>query len=147
MSENSNDGPVKFGWRAAFIGGAVTMGGVAFLGTLVTNISLWISISGGRSLNQAYASLSSGFFAPYTLFSVLGDVLAGFAGGYVSALYGCKRALMQGMTAGAISILFQILMILGPGGHVGPAWYVALSLVIPIASGAFGGYICARKAR
>jgi len=136
--------PRNFGWCAALIGGATSIGGSAFLGTLITNVGLWYFLWQGLSLEQAYTSLGSGITSPTEVLSFVAKAASCFCGGYISAQYGNGHPLVQSAVSGVLSIAFYIVMVLGPLSQPGSIESVLLSLLTPAVSSLLGGYIYAR---
>jgi hypothetical protein len=139
------DQPRGFGWGAAILGGAVAIGGAAFFGTLVANVVVRMAIANGSSREQAFAALASGGASVVAFLSLLAVAIPGVAGGYLSAKYGRGRALAQAGAAGAIALSFVIVMYFNPSSQPGPPWFVALSLLAPLASSLLGGLLYARR--
>ena len=135
-----------FNWWSALVGGVAAMGASALLGTLVTNASLWVFMSQGLSVQEAYAHMGSNITSPVELLSLAMLCLSGAFGGYVSALYGKGRHLVQGTAAGVVSTAFFLAMSLSPVSQSVPGWYFPVSMAGAIFSGLLGGYIRARNA-
>ena len=146
MHQASNANP-QFLWRPSLLGGMAAIGIAALFGTLVSNVSLWIYLAKGLTAQEAYARMGGfGFSSPTELLSFAVLLLAGFSGGYSSALYGGSRHVLQAFVAGAVSTTFFIVMGLGPSNPPIPAWYAALHFTLLLASSLAGGYLCARSA-
>jgi putative membrane protein (TIGR04086 family) len=122
------------------------IGGSALLGTVVTNLGLWLSRSSGLTLQEAYARDGFDLTSPTELLSIVVLLCSGMFGGYVSAMHGAGRHLAQGLAAGAITCLFFLAMSFGSSNTRAPGWYVALHLALAILSGVLGGYVYARRA-
>lgn len=87
----------------------------AFLGTLVAVVSQRMWMAKGASREQAASLLASSFFSTVGLLSMLATVCASALGGYISAHYGRGRPLVQASAAGALGLLFPLVMLAGPG--------------------------------
>ena len=136
-------GTTVFSWGAATLGGCVAIAGSAFFGTLIASVSLRLSMAEGLSLEQANSALASGGVSVFTVLAPLLSLLAGVAGGYVAAKYGCAKALAQAAAASLFPLLFMAVMYVNPGSQSGPAWYVAYSLVSPVLASLAGGlFLC-----
>jgi len=116
----------------------------ALLGTAVTNASLWLAIARGLTLQEAYAPIGFNLTSPTELLSFATILVSGLFGGYVSALHGNGRHVLQGFVGGALGSLFFVAMSLSPS-HV-PRWYVLSHIGIMLVSSPIGGYIYARRA-
>jgi hypothetical protein len=123
------------------------IGGTALLGTLITNVSLWMSLAKGLTLQEAYAQIGFDFSSPTELLSFGALLFSGFSGGYVAALYGSGRHFIQSLFAGAVGTTFFIAMRIGPSSPPMPGWYVPLYLASVMLSSVVGGYAYARQAR
>lgn len=135
-----------FRFIPALIGGMAAIGCSALLGTLVTNVSLWMSLSKGLSIQEAYVRIGFDLASPTEILSFAVILLSGFFGGYVSAWYGGGRHIVQALAAGAIGATFFIVMSLGPSNPPMPRWYVLLHLASVLLSSLVGGYAHARRA-
>lgn len=124
----------------------VAIGGAALFGTLVTNVSLWVSIAKGLTLSQAYAQMGYDLTAPTELLSLATILLSGFWGGYVSALYGGGRHLAQAAVAGTVGASFFLVMNLSPSQSPTPGWYVPLCIAAVVFSSLAGGFAYERRA-
>jgi len=128
------------------MGGMVGIGIAALFGTLVSNVSLWIYLSKGLTIQEAYRQMGElGLASPTEILSFVVLLLAGFSAGYTSAVYGGRRQVLQGFVAGAISTMFFVVMILGPSNPPVPTWYSALEFVLLITSSLAGSYLYARR--
>lgn len=136
----------RFRWVPSLVGGMAAIGGAALLGTLVTNVSLWLSLAKGLTLQEAYARMGFDFSSPTEVLSFGAVLLSGFFGGYVAALYGSGRHLIQALAAGAVGTAFFIVMSLGPSNPPMPGWYVPLYLASVLLSSLMGGYAYTRRA-
>jgi hypothetical protein len=121
------------------------IGTAALFGTLVTNISLWLALARGLSLQQAYARLGYELTSPMELFSFGVVLLAGFFGGYIAASHGGGLHTRQALAAGIVATTFFLAMTIGPSGSPPPAWYVALHLISTLLSSLAGGQAYARR--
>jgi hypothetical protein len=135
-----------FSWWPALVGGVAAMGASALLGTLVTNASLWFFMSQGLSVQEAYARMGSNITSPVELLSLAMLGLSGVFGGYVSALYGGGRHIVQGTAAGVVSTVFFLAMSLSPVSQAVPGWYLPVSMAGAIIAGLVGGCIHGRNA-
>jgi hypothetical protein len=122
------------------------MGASAFLGTVVTNVSLWLFLQQGLSLQAAYARMGTSITSPVELLSLAVLGLSGVFGGYVSAAHGSGRHLLQGAGAGVVGSAFFAVMALGPASQSVPAWYLPVSVAGAILSGFIGGVLHSRRA-
>ncbi|GEM_PF-6499137 len=135
----------KFGWNAAFLGGMASVGGSAFFGTLISNVAIIYLMFQGLSANEAYDSLGNGITSPTDVLSYLAKVVFCFYGGYASAKYGNGHPLIQATAVGVISLLFYLVMMLGPFSHSNGVLDVLLSLVTPIVSSLLGGILYIKR--
>ena len=135
----------SFGWGAALLGGAVAIAGAAFLGTLAANVRLRMSLAEGQSTEQAYAALAASSGPMDVLLSLATLALPCAAGGYLSAKRGRGHALVQAGVAGAVALLFVVVVYLNPSSQPGPQWFIGLSLVTPVFSSVLGGWLYVRK--
>jgi hypothetical protein len=115
-------------------------GGNALFGTIFSNVSLWLALWSGLTLEQAYASLSLVDFTSTQLLSFCVVLLSGFSGGYVAALYGSGRHISQAAVAGGIGATFFIAMNLTPLNQAEPIWYLPLHIAATLVSSLAGGY-------
>lgn len=142
----SNKSPSReFSWRAAFLGASVGIAGPAYFGTLAANLTLWVWIAQGQTLQAAYAQLFQYKFTFVVVMHLVADACFAFASGWVSAAYGRGAALVQGVAAGLLSASFPLVMWLSPNPGEMPLLFRALSLGIPILGGVVGGLAHARK--
>jgi len=130
-----------FSWRAAVLGAGFSAGGQAFLGTLVAVVSQRVWMAKGASREQAASLLASSFFSTVGLLSMLATVCAAALGNYISAHYGRGRPVVQASAAGALGLLFPLVMLASPEAQTGPIWFFGWSFGIPMASAIFGGYL------
>ena len=136
----------SFLWIPAFVGGMVAIGISALFGTLVANASLWVFVSQGLNIQEAYSRLGSfDFFTPSALLSLLVIFLAGLYGGFVSAQRGGSCHLLQALIAGVIANSFFLVMSLGPSDTTTPAKYIAVQIFVLLISSVFGGYWYAKR--
>jgi hypothetical protein len=113
----------------------------ALFGTLVTNVSVWLHMSRGLTVQEAYSRIGFGLSSPTEQLSLAVVCASGFFGGYVSAAYATGRNLLQGLASGLVGVCFFLVMWVGPANPVIPPWYVALLLASLLASSLLGGYI------
>lgn len=137
-SNSLNSEPSGLGWAAAMVGGATSIGMTAFLGTLISVVSLRVAIAQGLSPSEAYAALALSSTSLASILTLLSELLAGAVGGYISATYGQGGWLAQAVAAGAINLLFVLAMYLNPTSQPGSAWFIAISFVVPLASSILG---------
>jgi hypothetical protein len=135
----------RFSWRAALLGAAVGVGGQAYSGTLIGNLSLWVMLSLGVSLKDAYAQIYSYTLTPTFVLSFVLDVFVVLACGHVAASFARSRPYQHGLMAGLMTASFSVVMLMGPAPASRPAWYTWLVLILPIVGGAAGAYLHARK--
>lgn len=102
------------------LGAGFSAGGQAFLGTLVAVVSQRVWMAKGASREQAASLLASSFFSTAGLLSMLATVCAAALGGYISAHYGRGRPLDQASAAGALGLLFPLVMLASPEAQTGP---------------------------
>lgn len=146
-SSQSVQGSRKFRWLPSLAGGMAAIGVAALLGTLVTNGSLWFYVAQGFSIQEAYGRIGSfGLNTPAELLSMAVLLLAGFSGGYVSALYGGGRHVLQAFVAGIVGTTFFVAMSIGPSNSAPPSWYATLYIALLLTSSLAGGYWYARNA-
>jgi hypothetical protein len=131
----------RFSWRAALIGGFVAVGAGAFFGTLITNVSLWLTMAKGVPLDEAYASISLSITSPTELLSLISQALSGFFGGYVAVKYGNGRWFVQAPVAGGVLLLFVLVMYASPVSQAGQVWYIAITTIVPFVACIIGGYV------
>jgi len=145
LTPNKNISQQKFGWNAALLGGMASVGGSAFFGTLIGNVAVMYSMFQGLSANEAYDALGSGITSPTEVLSFIARVMFCVYGGYASAKYGNGNPLIQAIAVGVISVLFYVVMMLGPFSQSGGVWNASLSLGAPILSSLFGGFLYIRR--
>lgn len=137
----------RFRWLPSLAGGMAAIGVAALFGTLVTNGSLWFYVVNGLSIQEAYGRIGSfGFNTPAEFLSVAVLLFAGFSGGYVSALYGGGRHILQALVAGVVGTTFFVAMSVGPSSSPPPSWYSGLYFALLLTSSVGGGYWHARSA-
>lgn len=134
-----------FGWGAALLGGATAIAGAAFFGTLLANLTVRMAMTNGLSRDQAYASLASSSTSITVLLTLLTIAVPGAVGGYFSAKHGRGHPLVQGGGAGAIALLFVVVMYFNPSSQPGPPWFVAISVITPLASSLLGSLLYRRQ--
>ncbi|MBD9390987.1 MULTISPECIES: YrzE family protein [unclassified Acidovorax] len=135
----------KVNWWSALVGSAAAIGGSAFLGTVVANAYLWLHLAKGFSPEQAYAQMGRGLTSTVELLSLATLAIATVFGGYVSALYGKGRDLIQGLIAGVLSTSFFFVMALNPASTSVLTWSAAIYFVVATLSGLFGGFVRAQR--
>jgi hypothetical protein len=145
LASDKNISQQTFSWNAALLGGMASVGGSAFFGTLVANVALVFSMLQGLSVNEAYDALGNGITSPTEVLSFIAKVVFCFYGGYASAKYGNGHPLIQAIAVGIISVLFYIVMMIGPSSQSGGVWNVLLSLGTPIVSSLLGGFLYIRR--
>lgn len=136
----------KVNWWSALVGSTAAIGGSAFLGTVVANVHLWWYLAKGLSPEQAYAQMGRGLTSTVELLSLATLAIATVFGGYVSALYGNGRNLVQGLMAGVLSTSFFFIMALNPASTSVLTWSAAIYFAVATLSGLFGGYVRAQRA-
>ncbi|MCO5979357.1 hypothetical protein [Ideonella oryzae] len=136
----------SFLWIPSFVGGMVAIGISALFGTLVANVSLWVFLSQGLNVQEAYARLGSfDFFTPSALLSLLVLFFAGLYGGFLSAQRGGNLHLLQALIAGVIANSFFLVMSLGPSAAPTPTKYIAVHIFVLLSSSLIGGYWYAKR--
>lgn len=135
----------KVDWWSSLVGSAAAVGGSALLGTLVANAFLWWHLAKGFSIEQAYALMGRGLTSATEVLSLATVAIATVFGGYVSALYGNGRDLVQGLVAGCLSTSFFFVMAFNPASTSVLTWSGAAYIGVAILSGLFGGYVRALR--
>jgi hypothetical protein len=144
-NSNSISSHHKFGWNAALLGGLTSVGGSAFFGTLISNVAVIYLMFQGLSANEAYDALGTGITSPTEVLSYLAKVVFCIYGGCASAKFGNGHPLVQAVVVGVISVLFYLVMMLGPFSHSNGISDVLLSLVTPIVSSLLGGILYIKR--
>jgi len=138
--------PTRFSWGAAFLGAAVGIAGPAYSGTLLSNLTVWLFLTQGRSVQEAYAYIGQYSFTLPMSIGLLAEVGFALACGWVAAAYGRGASLLQGLAAGLLTVTFPVVMLLNPASGPIPFWYRAVSLGLPVLGSVVGAYVFARKA-
>lgn len=134
-----------FCWASAFLGAAVGIAGPSVFGTLFGNVILWLFISQGRSVQEAYAYIGQYSLSAPMAINLVADVCFALACGWVSVAYGRGARLSQGVVAGLLTVLFPIVMFLNPVGNQMPMLFVAIALGVPVIGSVVGAYLFSRK--
>jgi hypothetical protein len=135
----------KLQWRVVLLCGAAIVGGNAFLGTLISNISLWLSVAQGLSVQEAWREMFDPV-SPTGFLSACAQFLTGFVGGRAAAASAVVALRTHATLAGAIGTLFVVVMMVTPLGSFGPVWHAVLSTALPPLSAFIGGHSVARHA-
>src|SRR3954467_2663245 len=106
-------------WRSALLGAAVFVAGSAYSGTLVGNVTVWIYLREGLSLQQAYARLWSQGFSVVEVMALVADVVFALACGWIAMAQRRETAIVQGALAGLMAASFPVIMTFGPIGSSG----------------------------
>lgn len=136
---------LKFSWAASLLGGCVAIAGAAFFGTLVANLSMFMSMAGGMSAEQANATLMTEGMLLTTMLAPLLSFMAAAAGGYVAARLGSARALAQAAVSSLFPLLFLAVMYFAPGSHFGSPGAFAVAVLAPVVASLAGGYLYAKR--
>jgi hypothetical protein len=145
MLDSSNGQSNSFSWRSAFLGAAVGIAGPAYFGTLFSNVTLWIMIRQGYSMQEAYAYIGQYSLSFPLVANLVADVCFAMVCGLVSVAYGRGTALSQGLVAGLLAVTFPIIMFLSPGSTGVPLLFKAVALGVPVLGSIVGAYIYVRK--
>ncbi|WP_058935606.1 hypothetical protein [Roseateles depolymerans] len=132
-----------FTWHAAFVGAAVGIAGPAYTGTLTSNVTTWLMVANGRSLQEVYAYLGQYAFTLPMVLGFFSSVLFALACGWVSAAYGRGSAISQGFVAGILAASFEVVMLLNPTSSPNPA-YVVGGLLIQVFGSVAGAWVFRR---
>jgi len=134
-------------WRSALLGAAVFVAGSAYWGTLVGNVSVWVYLREGLSLQEAYAQLWSQGFSVVEVVGLAADVAFALACGWIAMAQGRGSAIVQGALAGLMAVSFPIIMTFGPIGssEALPLWRVVASLAIPMLGSIIGASMRVRR--
>jgi hypothetical protein len=132
-------------WRAILIGGSSGIGVAAFTGTLVANISVYLALSRGLSVNEAYAEMARNPFSVAALFAEAIHFTACAIGGYIAASLVRDRPLLHGFLAGLLGFSFGVVMYLNPSSTAGSLEQMIWNLLAPVGAGVAGAAIYARR--
>lgn len=137
--------PGSVSWGAALLGAAVGVSGPAYFGTVITNATLWILTSQGRSVRDAYAYIGQFNVTAPTVLNFIAEAICAFGCGWVSTAYGRGLAITQGVTAGLLATSFYIIMLANPSTPTMPLAFTATPLVITILGSVLGAWMFSRK--
>jgi hypothetical protein len=103
-----------------------------------------MAVWGGASIHDAYAELMASSGSIGSWLAMLPQVIAGVAGGYISARAG-KRPFVHSLLAGLLFLFFVASMYINPMSQILPGWFTALTFVIPVAASLVGGQLYGRR--
>lgn len=121
----------RFSWGIALSSGAIAVGVSAILETLLRNFAGPVDAAG---------SLSG--------FALSGAAIAAanMLGGYLAARRSRNRPLLHALVAGAVCIVFFILMVMAPANEPISVGFVLLMLVVPMVTSVFGARLARSRA-
>ena len=138
--------PHQFSWRGALLGAAVGIAGPAYIGTLITNVTVRLLLAQGYSAAEAYAYIGEITLSLPAILMLISGILFALLGGFVSASFAPNRSLAQGLSAGLIVLSFMLIMLIGPSSNPGPLWSMLLEYCIAVLGSIGGAYAYARRA-
>lgn len=145
-TSGSSPGPLnRFSWRAALLGAAVGIAGPSYFGTLFSNVTLWVLLGRGSSMQDAYAYLFQYNLSFPVVAHLVADIFFSVASGWVSAAYSRGASISQGVATGLIVTSFPIIMLLSPTGGSMPAFFRVLVLAVPVLGSIAGAYAYSRR--
>ena len=133
------------GWRGTFLGAAVGIAGPSYFGTLFSNVTLWVLIKQGRSTQEAYAYLFQFNWSFPVVANLAADIFFSVACGWVAAAYGRGVPILQGVTAGLLTVSFPVIMLMSPAAGPMPLLFRAMALAIPVLGSVVGAYAFSRR--
>lgn len=147
MSKNdpSNQPLGTFSWRSTLLGAAVAIAGPAYFGTLFSNVTLWVLIGRGISIQDAYAYLFQYTSSFPVVANLIADVCFSLLGGWVSAAHGGGAPISQGVAAGLLAASFVLIMLFSPTGGSMPILFRVAALAVPVLGGFAGAYVYTRN--
>jgi hypothetical protein len=135
----------RLSWRAILIGGSSGIGIAAFTGTLVANVSLYLALSRGMSIHDAYAEMARDPLSIASLSAEAIHFMACSVGGYVAASLVRGRSLQHGFLAGTLGFCFSLVMYSNPSSMAGTLGQMIWNLLAPVGAGVVGAAIYARR--
>lgn len=128
MSANPPRRSHRFSWGIALSSGAIAVGVSAILETLLRNLA------GPVDTGLSGFALSGAAIAA-----------ANMLGGYLAARRARNRPLLHALVAGAVCIVFFILMVMAPAGEPISVGFVVLMLVVPMVTSVCGARLARRR--
>jgi nitrate/nitrite transporter NarK len=130
MPDNPPRRSHRFSWGIALSSGAIAVGVSAILETLLRNLAGPVDTGSGLS---GFALSGAAIAA------------ANMLGGYLAARRARNRPLLHALVAGAVCIVFFILMVMAPSGESISVGFVLLMLVVPMATSVCGARLARRR--